>query len=133
MLVAELMTPRVTTIPEDATVAEAVEAFADAHVSAMPVVDDRGRALGVLSTSDLLQAEAEARTPPERTFLFERTRVRDLMTPRPLVVKVDASVREAAQHMLYLEVHRVFVEDEGRVVGVLSQTDVVRALATGRL
>jgi predicted transcriptional regulator len=55
------------------------------------------------------------------------------MTPKPLLIESTAEVREAARHMLYAEVHRLFVEENGVLVGVISQTDVVRAVATGKI
>jgi len=55
------------------------------------------------------------------------------MTRRPLTVSPDAEVREAAQQMLYAEIHRLFVVEDGRVVGVISTSDIMRAVATGQL
>jgi CBS domain-containing protein len=77
------------------------------------------------------EEEAEDRT--ERETLFERTLVRDLMTPRPLTIAPDADVREAARQMLYADVHRLFVTEGERLVGVISTTDIMHAVATGRL
>jgi CBS domain-containing protein len=59
--------------------------------------------------------------------------VRDIMTRRPLTVSPDTEVREAAQQMLYADVHRLFVTAGDKVVGVISTTDIVRAVATGNL
>jgi CBS domain-containing protein len=59
--------------------------------------------------------------------------VSEIMTPRPLTVSPDAEVREAAQQMLYAEIHRLFVVEDGRVVGVISTSDIMRAVATGQL
>ena len=129
MKVAELMRTPVLTVDPDQTVADAVVTLADGHVSALPVVDGRGHLLGVLSTTDILAATAEA--DPERRAEVLDTPVRMLMTPRAITIAPDAGVREAAQHLLYADVHRLFVVDQGRVVGVVSSTDVVRALATG--
>ena len=50
-----------------------------------------------------------------------------------LVVTPASDVREAAQQMLYLDIHRLFVEEDGKLLGVISQSDVVRAVATARL
>jgi CBS domain-containing protein len=55
------------------------------------------------------------------------------MTSQPLTVAANADVREAAQQMLYAEVKRLFVEDAGRLVGVVSQTDIAYAVGTGRI
>lgn len=128
MRVADIMQPSVKSVHRDATVAEAISLMAEEHVSGLPVVDDGERVVGVISTTDILQAEAEW-IGPNRTDLIENTTVSELMTPRPLMVAPSASIREVAQQMLYGEVHRLFVEEDGRMIGVVSQTDLVRALA----
>jgi CBS domain-containing protein len=132
MKVAALMHKDVRTIRPDATVAEAVEMLADMHVSGLPVVDKLGRVVGVLTSTDILEAEAEA-AGADRDRLFDNTTVADLMTPTPRMVAPDVDIREAAQQMLYLDVHRLFVEENGKLVGVISQSDLVRALATSRV
>lgn len=133
MRVSDLMYTDLKTIDMDATVADALATIADNHISALPVVDAREHLVGVLSTTDILQAAAECSSPEERDLLFERTAVRDLMTRRPITIAANEDVREAAQLMLYLDVHRVFVESDGRPVGVLSQSDIVRGVATSKL
>jgi len=97
------------------------------------VVDGRGRVLGVMTTTDVLNAAAETTGAEERERLFEQTTVQEIMTPRPLTITPDTEVKEAAQQMLYLEVHRLFVEDDGHLVGVISQSDIVRAVALARI
>ncbi len=133
MRVAELMRSDLQTIGPDATVAEIVQIMSDTHVSGLPVVTSEGRMLGVVSATDVLRAAAEQNDPETRAELFESTTARELMTPQPLVVEPEADVREAAQQMLYAEVKRLFVEDSGRLVGVISQTDIAYAIGTGKL
>lgn len=133
MKVAELMRTDVKTVDLDATVADAITTLADVHVSALPVTDAHGRIVGVLSTTDILCALSETTEPEMRERLFDDTPVRDLMTPRSRVIGPDADVLEAAKEMLYLDVHRLFVEGEGRLVGVISQTDIVAAVATAKI
>ena len=133
MTVSELMQRNVTTVLGEATVGEAIAALADGHFSGMPVVDGTGRVIGVVSTSDVLTAEAEADDAAARRAVLESTPVRDIMTPRPFTVRPDEDVREAARQMLYGEVHRLFVAEGDKVVGIISTTDIVRAVATGRL
>jgi CBS domain-containing protein len=132
MRVANLMQTPVTTIGRDATVSEAIITLADKHISAVPVVDQRGRMIGVLSTTDVLEAESAVSDGPSRDQLFDDTTVEQLMTTRPLTIAPDADVREAARQMLYGDVHRLFVELDGHLVGVISRTDVVRAFAVQR-
>lgn len=133
MQVAELMQTEVRALQPEATVAEAIVALADAHVSGLPVVDARGRLIGVLSSTDVLEAEAEAPDAQTRTAVVDETLVSELMTSRPITVTPDTPVKEAARQMLYADVKRLFVEEEGRLVGVLSQTDIVSAVAQGRI
>jgi CBS domain-containing protein len=133
MRVRELMQTKVQTVHPDDAVNDAVVTLTDAHVSALPVVDETGHMIGVISSTDILTSEAEARDAVEREALFEQMMVRDIMTPRPLTVSSDADVREAAQQMLYAEVHRLFVTSGNQLVGVISTTDIVRAVAVGGL
>ncbi len=131
MRVADVMQTNVRTIYLDQMVAEAIALMAELHVSGLPVVDETERVVGVISTSDILQAEAES-AGTDRRNLIDNTPVSELMTPRPLMVAPSATIHEVAQQMLYGEVHRLFVEEGGKMVGVISQTDLVRALATRR-
>jgi CBS domain-containing protein len=87
----------------------------------------------VVSATDVLQAAAEREDARARTNLFDRTTVRDIMSPNPRVIEPDSDVQEAARHMLDTEVRRLFVQDGGRLVGVISQTDIAHALGSGRL
>jgi CBS domain-containing protein len=133
MKVAELMQTNLKTISTEATIAEAVDALAQAQVSALPVLDRYDRAVGILSTRDVLKAESGCATPEARERLFEETAVLEVMAPWPVTIGPDADVRDAAREMLYLEVQRLFVEYEGALVGVISQTDIVTAVATAKL
>lgn|SRR5512145_819887 len=133
MKVAELMQTNLRTISTDATVAEAVDVLTEAQVSALPVVDRYGRAVGILSTREILKAESACDSSLTRERLFERTRVLEVMTPWPATIVPDLDVRVAAQEMLYLNVQRLFVEYEGALVGVVSQTDIVGAVATAKV
>jgi CBS domain-containing protein len=114
-------------------VAEAIVSLADAHISGMPVVDGAGRVIGIVSSTDVLGAEAEAGDPPARQALLENTTVREIMTPRPYTIAPDEDVREAACQMLYADVHRLFVAEGDKIVGIITTTDIVRAVATGKL
>ncbi len=129
MRVSEVMQTNLKVIGAADLVGDAVALLADNHVSGLPVVDADGRLVGVLSNSDILQALAEHTDPVERERVFEQTEVRELMTPRPQTITPDANLRDAAQRMLYLEVHRLFVERDGRLAGVVSTTDLVRTMA----
>jgi len=72
-------------------------------------------------------------TPEVRERLFEKALVLEIMTPWPATIDPDVDVRQAAQQMLYLNVQRLFVEFDGSLVGVISQTDIVGAVATAQV
>jgi CBS domain-containing protein len=85
------------------------------------------------SARDVLRAETAKEPAGARRWLFETTPVRDIMSAWPPPIAPDADVQEAAQAMLYLDVQRLFVVVEEQVVGVISQTDIVDAVAAARI
>ena len=131
--VAEVMTRGVVTVRGDATLAEALTYLASLHISGAAVTDGRSRLVGVVSRSDLMEAEAEITEPEVRGRFLDETLVRDVMSSPALTIGPEAELREAALAMEYGDVHRLFVEEAGRLVGVLSRSDVSRALAIGKV
>lgn len=133
MRVSELMQNDLETVSADTPVSDVFLSFADSRVSALPVMDREGRLVGVISKTDLVAAEEDAQGEPARDRLFEGTLARDLMTSPALTIPPDASVRDAAQQMLSAGVHRLFVSAGEGPVGVISITDILRAVARGQL
>jgi CBS-domain-containing membrane protein len=131
--VSDVMTKDVVTIRNDATVADALTYLATQHISGVAVIDSRQQLVGVVSRSDIMEAEAEVSDPQIRGRLLENTLVRDVMTSPALTIGPEAELREAALAMEYGDVHRLFVQEAGKLVGVVSRSDVSRALATGRV
>lgn len=129
--VADVMTKRVVTLGRDATLTEALTYLATQHISGAAVTDHRQRLVGVISRSDIMEAEAEITEPEFRARYLDETFVGDVMTSPALTIGPEAELREAALAMEYGDVHRLFVEERGDLVGVLSRSDVSRALATG--
>jgi CBS domain-containing protein len=125
MKVAELMQTKLKTISADSSLGDGIVDLADAQISSLPVIDRFGRAVGVLSAREVLKAESEN--------LSRDTKVLEIMAPWPTTIDPDLDVRQAAQEMLYLNVQRLFVEFDGALVGVISQTDIVGAVATAKV
>ncbi len=112
--VTDLMTTAVMT----ATASEAIkEAHADMQIGVirhLPVVDDRGRLVGVLSDRDVLRAVGAKRNG----------KVADIMTREVVTVRPDAPAHEAAALMIDLKIGSLpVVDDSGALVGVITQTD----------
>jgi CBS domain-containing protein len=129
MRVADIMQTNLETIGAEDSVEDAVEILADKHISGLPVVSTRGQLIGVVSTTDVLQLLAEAPDSERRGEVLEGTQVREVMTAKPITVGPDEDIHEAARQMLYGEIHRLFVEFDGALVGVLTQSDIVGAVA----
>lgn len=133
LTVAELMTRDVVTVRADAPVSDAVGRLADSHVGGLAVLDPHGKLVGVVSASDILDAESESEDEEARARFLTTAMVSDVMTTRPLTIPPGFDVREAALQMDYADVHRLFVEVDGALVGVISRSDINRAFASGRL
>jgi len=134
MLVRDLMTTEVVTVAPKASVKQATELLDAHHITALPVVDDHGRLVGVLSEADVLRdgllpdpTRHEIRSPASgRTVAL---RVKDVMTTMPVSVTADADLAEAAQLLVDTQVKSLPVVDHGRLVGIVSSSDVIAMLA----
>ncbi len=133
MNVTELMRHPVRTVNADTLVTDAIRTLVATQVSALPVLDGDGTPVGVLATRDVLRAEVAKEPSGARRWLFETTPVKAIMSPWPPSIAPDTDVQEAAQTMLYLDVQRAFVVEASKVVGVISQTDIVDAVAGARI
>lgn len=118
--VAELMTPNPVSISESATVGEAAWFLTHRELSAVPVINEAGRPVGVLSRADLVRHQGQA---------AEATPVGKIMTPTVVAMAPQDAAWAAIAKMTAFKVHRVFVVDaSGVLVGVISAFDVVRTL-----
>ncbi|MEO8452661.1 MAG: CBS domain-containing protein [Gemmatimonadota bacterium] len=133
MRVTELMTTDVISINDEATLADAAGVLADTHVSGIAVLDRHHRLVGAISTTDILAVQAEMENDEARALAMRETLVRDAMSDHPLSIGPEASIREAALEMEYADVHRLFVVMDGKLVGVISRSDVSRGHALGKL
>lgn len=133
MQVADLMQTNVKSIAPDAPIVDLVHMLADLRVSGLPVVDESAHVIGVVSAADVLREAASLTVPNAKSRTLARESVRDIMTPNAHVIAPDADVREAAKQMMHADVRRLFVEDQGRMIGVISQTDIANAVGTGQL
>lgn len=118
---ASLMARKVVCVRADMDASEARARMLARGVSGLPVVDNWGRAVGVVSKTDLVEHEVTS-APCGR-------QVADVMTPLVFSLREDASIGQAAALMAYEGVHRIVVVDRGGyVVGLVSSLDVARWL-----
>jgi CBS domain-containing protein len=133
LTVRDLMTERPRTTTPEMPLREAAREMLSAGLSALPVVDEEGGLLGLLSERELMRhfmsttlATASARfTPPSA---HGRRTVRDVMTRQVLCVAPEQSLADVAALMTNKDVERVPVVRGGRLVGFLTRGDIVRKL-----
>lgn len=136
LLVAEFASPSLITVTLEDTLDHAYKVIVEHRISAVLVVGKDGRALGVLSRRDLLEAgrvTARVRNRPSIVALPAQG-CGDLMSRPVIHVRPQAPVAEAAQLMVERKVHRVFVLDEaGKPTGVFSSRDAMTAVRAARI
>jgi len=125
--VGELMSIEPVTIAVDESVASAEQLMSRRGITGLPVVDRVGRLKGVLSQTDIVRAHASGQPLASWPGLA----VRHLMTSPALTIRLDETLLTAARMMEHHHVHRLVVvaPDGEHPVGVISTTDLVRALA----
>ena len=132
MLVVDLMRRNVTSIGASDTLADAVAAMVETEVSALPVLDERGKPVGLVTNREILTATLGGAARDGRSRSPDMVPVVEFMGLWPHTVEPDTSVDDAARMMSYLDLKRVFVMEGDTLVGVLSQTDIVDALARAK-
>jgi CBS domain-containing protein len=125
---ADLMTVNPMSLRAEATVPEAIAWMTEKGFSAAPVIDESGRAVGVVSRADILVHERErlrSALPPAA----DTTLVRDIMTPAVFSVTPLMPVELVIEQMLALNVHQLYVvDDDQALIGVISARGVLRCL-----
>lgn len=134
-IVRDVMTTHVVAVRKNATFKEMATQLREQRVSAFPVVDDDNKVVGVVSEADLLTKEAMEFSGPGRIsgILHHREQdkaagitAEDLMTKPPVTVGPNELVSAAARLMYSRKVKRLpVVDDDGRLVGILSRVDVL--------
>ncbi|MFL5340215.1 MAG: HPP family protein [Gemmataceae bacterium] len=122
----ELMTPNPLSVRDDAPLAEATHQLTDKGVSGAVVVNAAGQPVGVLSTSDILIHLREDQD--RKKAAVGVTKVHEVMTPVVFSVRSDDPARKVVEQMMALNVHRLFVQDQTEVIGVISAVDVLRKM-----
>ena len=145
MRASDIMTRGVVTVRRDAPVLEAVRLMLRNRISGLPVVDDTGGLVGMVTEGDFLRrAETGTeRTRPRWLAFFASPgklaeeyahahgrRVDEVMTTKPLSVFADMPIEAVVREMEKRRVKRVPVIEGGKLVGIISRADLVRTLAT---
>lgn len=134
----DIMTADPVSISPQMTLREAMELLSEKHISGVPVVSG-GKVVGVFTATDLLDFLAEydetsasvghrrSRTPLDEVMVSE------VMTRTISSLPPECSVEEAAAFMRLAQIHRVLVMKDGDLLGIVTTTDLARAVADHRI
>jgi CBS domain-containing protein len=111
-IVREIMNPEVFTLRPEVRAEDALEVILELGITAVPVLDDERRPIGVTSLRDLVRGGSDPR----------------ISTPAS-TLSADTSIEEAARAMVASGYHHlVVIDNDGRAVGIVSSLDLLRAL-----
>jgi len=132
MDVSDVMTRDVLSVRPETSVREAALLMIDNRVSGLPVVED-DMVVGVISEADYV-AKDTSRTWVSRVLFGQEEatltgveRVEELMSREPVTIAATATVQEAARLMTRKGVKRLPVTDHGRLIGIVTRSDLIRA------
>lgn len=142
----EVMTKDVVTVRRETSVRDLALIFTERRISSVPVVDDNGDLVGIVSESDLIEQDKNLHIPTvvsifdwviylESDKRFEKElqkmtaqTVGEIYSEEVLCVTPDTPVSEVADIMSSKRVHAVPVVEGGRVVGVVSRIDLIKTM-----
>jgi len=140
--VEEIMTRRVITVQPDTPIQEAARLMFTNRVSGLPVVDAGGRVVGIISDGDLIVRQRRPKVSPWWRLFFENGErlardyrklvgltVGDVMTRPALVISPVFGIETAAAILDNRQIRRLPVVQNGRLVGIVSRGDLIKALA----
>ena len=146
--VADVMSRDPITVKPQTPIKEAIKILAEQRISGLPVVDDAGSLVGVISETDLLWQETGVEPPIYIMFLdsviFLENPARheqelhkalgqtvgEVMSTNPVTVESTQPLRKAAKLMQEKSIRRLaVVNDQGKLIGILTPGDIVRAMA----
>ncbi|RUT01326.1 membrane protein [Dulcicalothrix desertica PCC 7102] len=148
--VADMMSRNPVVVKRETSLTEAIKILAERRISGLPVVDDSGKLIGIISETDLMWQETGVTPPAYIMFLdsviylqnpatYERDlhkalgqTVGEVMSKDPITIAPDKSLRDAAKLMHDKNIHRLpILDSEGQVIGILTRGDIIRAMASG--
>ncbi len=141
----DIMTKKVKTLTEDATLREAAEQMVWHKISGLPVVNDAGVLVGIITEADLMSEDKRKAAIPRMALyglyiipeeLLEKSyhegfslMVKDVMTKKVITAGPDAYVEELAEIMVHKGINRIPIVEDGKLVGVVSRNDILKAMS----
>ena len=149
LIVQDIMTRDLITVSPETDIIEAAKLLLENHINGVPVIDETGKLVGILCQSDLVVQQKKLPIPSFFSFLdgiinlssmkqiqkqvekIAATVVAEAMTPNPISVQPDMSIKVVAALMVENHFHTIPVVDEGKLVGIVGKEDILRTLLPG--
>ena len=147
MRAREIMATNVITIKSETTIEEIAHVLTDNNISGVPVVDENNKVIGIVSEKDLLYKDIEPRFPAvvellgglifvkgvkhynEELRKLVATKAEDVMTKGVITVDGNVEVKKVAEIMIEKDINRLPVVDNGKLIGIISRSDIIRYTA----
>jgi CBS domain-containing protein len=147
MIARDVMTRDVVSVIPDTPVRKIASLLVEHRIGAVPVIDDGGAPIGIVSESDLIRPDRGAREAWRRSWLeilaegeplapellawldSQNRSARAVMSAPVITVNQETDLREIAEILTTRRIKRVPVVTDGRIVGIISCADLVRALS----
>lgn len=149
----DLMTEKVVCVTPETPIHDLIKLLVKNHITGAPVVDKEGSLVGVVSKTDIVEYDEKTNKKRGETthksfyddtngklkkeldkFLktktFGKTLVKDIMTSRVITAQANDTIDRLAKIMHDKKIHRVIIQDQGQVVGVVSTLDILNAVST---
>lgn len=127
-LVKDWMSSDVITVKPETTLPEAHQIMTNEEIRRLPVVDNDGRLVGIITIGDIRSAEPSPATSLsiwEMNYLLSSLKIEKIMTKHPKTIAAEATIAEAARMMLEFRVSGLPVVDSNhRVIGIITESDI---------
>ena len=142
----DIMTRDIISVTEESTVKELARILTSNHISGVPVINDNGKLVGVVTQSDLIFQTKKVHIPTVITILdsvfylenpdkmgdemkkMAGTKVKDILTSSPVTVTEETTLDEIATIMSEKNFHTLPVVNQDTLVGVIGKKDIIRTL-----
>jgi acetoin utilization protein AcuB len=131
MLVRERMTANPIVVHPETSFQEALQLLREKKIRRLPVVDKRGKLVGIVVEKDLLYASPSPATSLnvyEVHYLMSKLCIQDVMTKPVITVGRDCPLEEAARIMIDHKIGSLPVLEDKKVVGIITETDVFKIM-----
>ncbi|MFQ5541836.1 MAG: CBS domain-containing protein [Candidatus Binatia bacterium] len=118
MVAKDIMTKRVITVEPLTTVKNLAKILSGNNISGAPVVDRKGKVRGIVSEADIVAKGGK--------------QVKGIMSKNVVSVREETAVEEVARLLTTHRFNRVPVLRQGKLVGIVSRADIIRAIAMGK-